>query len=81
MGPGGGGMPGEMGGPGMQVQATNNDDEETTDTGESDTAANYMPFYLPLFAIIFSTIMGSLSGLYPALKAQSMPPVIALKYE
>jgi ABC-type antimicrobial peptide transport system permease subunit len=26
-------------------------------------------------------LIGSLSGLYPALKVQSMPPVIALKYE
>jgi putative ABC transport system permease protein len=45
------------------------------------TSAVYIPFYLPVFAIVFSTIIGSISGLYPALKAQSMPPVIALKYE
>ena len=45
------------------------------------TSAVYIPFYLPVFAIVFSTIIGSLSGLYPALKAQSLPPVIALKYE
>jgi len=45
------------------------------------TGIIYMPFYLPLFALAFSTIMGSLSGLYPAMKAQSLQPVIALKYE
>jgi putative ABC transport system permease protein len=45
------------------------------------SSAVYIPFYLPLFALVFSTLMGSLSGLYPALKAQSLPPVIALKYE
>jgi putative ABC transport system permease protein len=56
--------------------------EQATSSGTTVTAsAVYMPIYLPLFAIVFSTIIGSLSGLYPALKAQSLPPVIALKYE
>jgi putative ABC transport system permease protein len=56
--------------------------EQATSSGTTAaTTAIYMPFYLPLFALAFSTIMGSLSGLYPALKAQSMPPVVALKYE
>lgn len=41
----------------------------------------YMPFYLHLFALAFSTIIGSISGLYPALRAQSLQPVVALKYE
>jgi putative ABC transport system permease protein len=41
----------------------------------------YTPFWLPLFALIFSTFVGMLSGLYPALRAANMIPVLALKYE
>ncbi|HOJ00904.1 MAG TPA: ABC transporter permease [Anaerolineaceae bacterium] len=56
--------------------------EQATASGTTvTTSILYMPFYLPLFALAFSTIMGSLSGLFPAMKAQSLPPVIALKYE
>jgi putative ABC transport system permease protein len=56
--------------------------EQASSSGATTiTSAVYIPFYLPVFAIVFSTIIGSLSGLYPALKAQSLPPVIALKYE
>ena len=54
--------------------------EQASSSGAASiTSAVYIPFYLPFFAIIFSTIIGSSSGLYPALKAQSLPPVIALK--
>ena len=45
------------------------------------SVAVYTPFWLPLFALIFSTIVGMLSGLYPALRAATMIPVLALKYE
>jgi putative ABC transport system permease protein len=56
--------------------------EQASSSGATTiSSAVYIPFYLPVFAIVFSTIIGSVSGLYPALKAQSMPPVIALKYE
>jgi len=56
--------------------------EQASSSGAATiTSAVYIPFYLPVFAIVFSTIIGSVSGLYAALKAQSMPPVIALKYE
>jgi putative ABC transport system permease protein len=37
--------------------------------------------WLPLFALGFSTLVGLLSGLYPALRAATMIPVLALKYE
>lgn len=39
------------------------------------------PLWLILFAIAFSTLIGLLSGLYPALRAASLVPVRALKYE
>jgi putative ABC transport system permease protein len=49
--------------------------------GADTVNAVFIPLYLPLLALIFSAIIGSLSGLYPALRAQSMQPVVALKYE
>jgi putative ABC transport system permease protein len=39
------------------------------------------PLWLLLFAIIFATLVGFLSGLYPALRAATLEPVTALKYE
>lgn len=39
------------------------------------------PLWLPLFALGFSTIIGLISGLYPALRAATLAPVTALKYE
>lgn len=43
--------------------------------------AVYTPEWLPVFALLFSTVIGLLSGLYPALRAATMIPVLALKYE
>lgn len=45
------------------------------------TMATSTPFWLPLFALAFATIIGLLSGLYPALRAATLVPVSALKYE
>lgn len=49
--------------------------------GMPPSVAVYTPAWLPLFALIFSTIVGMISGLYPALRAATMIPVLALKYE
>ena len=49
--------------------------------GAPPSVAVYTPIWLPVFALIFSTFIGMLSGLYPALRAATMIPVQALKYE
>lgn len=49
--------------------------------GIPPSVAVYTPLWLPIFALVFSTLIGMLSGLYPALRAATMIPVMALKYE
>ncbi|MBA4380815.1 MAG: hypothetical protein C0393_09130, partial [Anaerolinea sp.] len=49
--------------------------------GIPPSVAVYTPLWLPVFALVFATIIGLLSGLYPALRAATMVPVNALKYE
>ncbi len=49
--------------------------------GPPPTTAVYTPIWLPVFALFFATLIGLLSGLYPALRAATMVPVTALKYE
>ncbi len=44
-------------------------------------AAVYTPLWLPVFAVVFATLIGLISGLYPALRAATLVPVVALKYE
>jgi putative ABC transport system permease protein len=44
-------------------------------------AAVITPTWLPIFALAFATLVGIISGLYPALRAATLVPVIALKYE
>ncbi len=39
------------------------------------------PLWLMVFAMLFATLIGLFSGLYPALRAATMIPVTALKYE
>jgi putative ABC transport system permease protein len=45
------------------------------------SSAVFTPLWLPLFALAFATLIGLLSGLYPALRAANLVPVNALKYE
>ncbi|OJX40674.1 MAG: hypothetical protein BGO78_06735 [Chloroflexi bacterium 44-23] len=47
----------------------------------SNGISTVTPTWLLLFAIIFATLVGFLSGLYPALRAATLEPVMALKYE
>jgi putative ABC transport system permease protein len=49
--------------------------------GPPPALAVYTPAWLPIFALIFSVFIGLLSGLYPALRAATLIPVNALKYE
>jgi putative ABC transport system permease protein len=49
--------------------------------GAPPSVAIATPLWLPVFALLFSTLVGMLSGLYPALRAATMIPVLALKYE
>lgn len=49
--------------------------------GPPPTVAVATPAWLPLFALIFATVIGLLSGLYPALRAATLSPITALKYE
>ncbi|GAP12910.1 ABC-type transport system [Longilinea arvoryzae] len=45
------------------------------------TQMTYTPLWLPLFALVFATLVGLFSGLYPSLRAATLVPVTALKYE
>jgi putative ABC transport system permease protein len=49
--------------------------------GMPPSVAVYTPGWLPLLALVFATLVGLISGLYPALRAATMVPVVALKYE
>jgi len=49
--------------------------------GPPPSVVVFIPVWLPGFALAFATLVGLLSGLYPALRAATLVPVTALKYE
>ncbi len=49
--------------------------------GLPPTMITTTPLWLPIFGLFFAAIVGLISGLYPALRAATMVPVTALKYE
>lgn len=54
---------------------------QSLDSMGGGTLAAVTPVWLAAFALLFSVIVGLLSGLYPALRAATLEPMIALKYE
>ncbi len=49
--------------------------------GPPPSVAVVTPSWLLVFALAFATLIGLVSGLYPALRAATLVPVAALKYE
>ena len=47
----------------------------------TDSSIVYTPIWLIPFAVIFATLVGLLSGVFPALRAATLDPLKALKYE
>lgn len=47
----------------------------------ADSSIVYTPVWLIPFAILFATLVGLLSGVFPALRAATLDPLKALKYE
>lgn len=78
----GGVLIGWLAGQGLNVLALVYLANQSAETGGiPPSVAVYTPAWLPVFALVFATLIGLISGLYPALRAATMVPVNALKYE
>jgi len=78
----GGVVLGWLAGQGLNVLALVYLANQSTETGGiPPSVAVSTPIWLPVFALLFATVVGLISGLYPALRAATMIPVNALKYE
>ncbi len=78
----GGVLIGWLAGQGLNVLALVYLAQQTAEQGGAPpSVAVYTPSWLPISALVFSTLVGMASGLFPALRAASMTPVTALKYE
>jgi putative ABC transport system permease protein len=78
----GGVLIGWLGGQLINIAATSYLAKQAIQSGGIPTSFSvFTPVWLVIFTLIFSTLVGLLSGLYPALRAATLVPVTALKYE
>jgi putative ABC transport system permease protein len=78
----GGALAGWLGGRALNVIALAFFAAQSSEMGGlPPSSVAYTPLWLPLFAMAFATLVGLISGLYPSLRAATMVPVAALKYE